>query len=603
MVYSFSFPYHVAYEEQEQNRDHTNVVYVYPGDLPDSWDGSQRRFFGGEDGHAMPAAVEAGRCGNVGAEAEDPVGALHHRLIIGPGEERTLRFVVGCAGSAGEAAVASRGLAGESWSEELERTEAYWAELTDTFRIDTPDVNVNAFVNHWLKKQIVIQTRTNRMSNYCPVRNQLQDALGYAMIDPAGAADYMLSVLRGQRRDGSVKQWIMTDGSPSKALCRLNHTDGPVWLLICFTALVNQSGGTELLNRKAGFTDSADTATVYEHLLLAAEYMAGATGDHGLCLMGDGDWNDPINGPGRLGRGESAWNTMALVYGLRSFVPLCRMMGDPDQADRLTDMAARLHAAVNDTCWDGEWYGAGFDDSGVPFGTAADEEGKLFLNAQTWAVMSGIAGGERLRLCLKAIDSLDTPFGPLLLTPAFSQWNAKWGRVSVKLAGTTENGSAYCHAAMFKAFADCMAGRGSAAWETVARTLPTNPDNPPERNLQVPIFVPNYYFGLADSPNYGHSSHHHSTGTVGWMLWTVLEYALGMRATAAGLVIDPCIPADWAGFKAERAFGGARYRLEVLNPERTGKGVAEITVDGEVWTEACLPCEAGGTYEVKVILG
>lgn len=600
---SFSFPYHVTYDEKEKCKDHTNWVYVYSDRQAASWDCSQRRFFGGDDVHGVPAAVTNGACSGKPAEAENPVGAFQMEFALFPGEEASTRFVIGCAGSPEEIVQSRQALFSKSFEEHMALVEQVWADRCGAFLVETPDAGVNAFMNFWLKKQIVLQTRTNRMSNYCPIRNQLQDALGYALVDAPGAAGYMVSVLKGQERSGFIRQWIMTDGSPPKNLCLLKHTDGPVWLLICFAALVNQSGSLDLLKRQVGFKDSEETASIYEHLLLAVDYMAGATGSHGLCLMGDGDWNDPINGPGRLGRGESAWSTMALVYAIRSILPFCESLEDREGALHLQHVAERLDKAVNKTCWDGAWYVAGFDDFGAPFGTAQDDEGKLFLNTQTWAIMSGIAREERLEQCLAAIDSLDTPFGPRLLEPAFKQWNPKWGRISIKLAGTTENGSVYCHASMFKAFADCVAGRGGKALETVARTLPTNPDNPPAVHLQVPIFVPNYYFGLPDSPNFGQSSHHHSTGTVGWMLWTTLEYVLGARATAKGLVIDPCIPGEWTSFKVERRFGGARYRIAVTNPEGTGRGVAKLLVNGEEWTGETLPCEEGKEYEVAVQLG
>jgi cellobiose phosphorylase len=598
---SFSFPYHVTYDEKESCSGHTNWVYVYADRRPESWDCSQRRFFGGDDGHEVPAAVRNGNCSGKPSEAENPVGAMQHLLTLAPGESAVTRYVVGCANSPEEIVKSRERLLGVGFEALLEKVERNWREISGVFTVETPDADVDAFMNYWLKKQIVLQTRTNRMSNYCPIRNQLQDALGYALVDAAGAAEYMISVMKGQEKNGAIKQWIMTDGSPPKNLCLLNHSDGPVWLLLCFTALINQCGGLELLNRRVPFKGSDENASIYEHLLLAAEYMASSTGAHGLCLMGDGDWNDPINGPGRLGRGESAWNTMALVYGIRSLLPFCDLLGDAESAQHLTMLVKRLDEAVNSTCWDGEWYVAGFDDFGVPFGTEKDREGKLFLNTQTWAIMSGIARDERLESCLRAIDSLDTACGPRLLEPAFSEWNPKWGRISIKLAGTTENGSVYCHASMFKAFADCVAGRGDKALDTIRKTLPTNPDNSPEVNLQVPIFVPNFYFGLESSPNFGQSSHHHSTGTVGWMLWTVLEYVLGARATVKGLCIDPCIPGDWPEFTVERPFRSARYRIRVVRSGEAGAGVKRIMVDGREWKEAELPYEDGKVYQVTVL--
>ncbi|MCL6456733.1 MAG: hypothetical protein K6T85_01885 [Gorillibacterium sp.] len=600
---SFSFPYHVTYEDKEKCHDHTNWVYVYSDRPVDSYECSQRRFFGGDDINEIPAAVLRGSCTNQRAEAENPLGAFQQLVTLPPGENIVSRFVVGCANSPEEIKQSKAALAAKSYDSLFTEVEQHWEQISRTFRVTTPDPHVDYFMNYWLKKQIVLQTRTNRMSNYCPIRNQLQDALGYALVDAPGASEYMISVLKGQARSGFIKQWIMTDGSAPKHLCLLNHTDGPIWLLLCFAALVNQCGNIELLKRQVDFKDGGEAASVYEHLLLAIEYMAAAVGSHGLCLMGDGDWNDPINGPGRLGRGESTWSTMALKYAILSIMPFCEILKDDRNMLRLQAIATRLDKAVNSTCWDGEWYMAGFDDSGEPFGTRHDAEGKLFLNTQTWAIMSDIARDERLNQCLAAIDRLDTPFGPQLLEPAFSEWNAKWGRISIKLAGTTENGSVYCHASMFKAFADCIAGRGKQALETISRTLPTNPDNPPETNLQVPLFVPNFYFGLSDSPNYGQSSHHHSTGTVGWMLWTTLEYVLGVRATARGLIIDPCIPEDWPEYHVDRLFRNARYQVTITNPEGTGKGVVQVIVDGQEWTEATLPYEDGQVYQVTARLG
>lgn len=599
---SFSFPYHVFYEEKEKCDDHSNLVYLFSDRWPDSYDCSERNFFGGDGTGGLPAAVKNGRCSGRIGEAENPAGAFQHRLELAPGGSETVELVLGCARTREEAGDIRQSWLRTGTEQLLQEVNGYWAGLSASLTVETPDSSLNHFLNHWLKKQIVFQIRTNRMSVYCPIRNQLQDALGLAMIDPGGALAYMETVLARQEQSGFIQQWIMTDGSPPQKLCLLTHKDGPLWLLICLVALVHQAGDLSLLDRPVPFKDRAEPAPIYEHLLLAADYMAAETGAHGLCLMGHGDWNDPINGPGRLGRGESAWSTMALMYGAAELIPLCRLRGDEESAQRLELLVEALDEAINGTCWDGAWYVAGFDDNGEAFGTEHDEEGKLFLNTQTWAIMCGAARGERLTACLAAIDSLDTPAGPLLLAPAFTQWNPKWGRISIKLAGTTENGSVYCHASMFKVFADCRAGRGAAAYETLRRTLPTNPDNPPERNLQVPIFLPNYYFGLQDSPNFGRSSHHNSTGTVGWMLWTAMDYVLGIRASAEGITVVPCIPPEWSWYKVSRPFRKAVYEVLVLNPQHLQRGTLHLSVNGQAWTGMVLPYEAGRTFQVEAIL-
>ena len=204
---------------------------------------------------------------------------------------------------------------------------------------------------------------------------------------------------------------------------------------------------------------------------------------------------------------------------------------------------------------------------------------------------------------LQTIESLNTPFGPLITWPAYTSWNSQAGRISLKQPGTTENGSVYCHGSMFAAFAYCIEGLGEKAYDLIRRTLPTNPDNPPEKNGQVPLFVPNYYFALPDSPDYGLSSQFYGTGTSAWLLLITVEYLLGIRATAEGLIIDPVIPPAWKKFSVERSFRGAGYRITVQNPYGVGRGVRSVSVDGKKLEGVLLPCAPGVTYQVDVEMG
>jgi cellobiose phosphorylase/cellobionic acid phosphorylase len=334
--------------------------------------------------------------------------------------------------------------------------------------------------------------------------------------------------------------------------------------------VIEKCGDSSIYDRVEKYMDSEEGDSIYTHLLKAAYYLAENSGAHGLCLMLDGDWTDPINGAGRLGKGESTWSSMALLYCLKCLMSLADTRGDNVNAKKLAQHAENIDKAINAYCWDGKWYIAGFDDNGMPFGIEADKEAKLFLNAQTWAVISGTARGERLELVLAAIDKLETPFGSLLLVPEFSSWNDTWGRISVKQKGTTENGSVYCHGTMFKAYGDTMRGDGDKAYSAIVKTLPTNPENPPEKNLQVPLFVPNYYFGLKDAPNYGRSSCHYGTGTAAWLIWLALEHIAGIRATCDGIKIKPCLPKAWDKIKVSRRFKGELQKFEIKNPSFAG---------------------------------
>jgi cellobiose phosphorylase/cellobionic acid phosphorylase len=604
ILWSFTFPYHVLYEEKEKMDNKNSFVYMFSDKAISSYDCSEKRFFGGEDTTDVPAAIVNKGCSNKLSEWDNPLGAFEHKITLKPGEEIEFCIVIGCAKSLEEAkSIKKNFVQAESVNRKLEEIESYWENVSNQFKIETPDKNLNNFVNYWLKKQVVLMARNNRLSVYCPVRNQLQDAMGYSMLNPQGAVELALKVIGRQEKSGYIHQWYMTDGSAPKPLCKLKHMDAPIWLVACIAEIVQQCGSLEILDKKVEFKDSDEMATVYEHLLRGVYYLAAQTGQHGLCLMGDGDWTDPINGAGRLGSGESTWSTMGLIYAIRQLLPLAKEIGDKDNVEKLEKIAEQLEVAINDNCWDDNWYVAGFDDNGVAFGKASDEEAKVFLNAQTWAIMSGVAKGERLNKCKEAIESLNTACGPVLLSPAFSKWNSTWGRISIKLAGTTENGSIYCHASMFKAYSDCTAGEGGKAYETIRRTLPTNEENGPEINLQAPIFVPNFYFGLKDSDNFGQSSNNHSTGTAAWMLWVTLEHLLGIKAITAGLEIKPCIPANWSEFSLTRKFKQATYNINVKNPSGVETGVKKIFVNGIELNGKVVPYVEGKEFLVEILMG
>ena len=594
ILYRYAFPYHVYYEDKEKVEHNYSYYYMFSDVTPSSWDMSQQRFWGCDDIEEYPIALKRGTCSNLIAEVEKFCGCLQHKFVIPAGETVKYHIHVGAAKSVDEIRSLKQSCNITHMEEIEKQSQAYWEQLCSNFHIQTPDENVNFFANYWLKKQITILTRQNRGSVYCPVRNQLQDALGYALVEPKEAKKYVYDVLKLQKNNGFIKQWYMTDGSPERALCLLNHSDGPLWLIIATIIMINQNGDKELFYDKVGYGDGG-VGTVYEHLLKAVSYMYGKRGNHGLCLIGDGDWNDPINGLGRSGKGESTWSTFALIYCIN--IILTHMIDDtsPDMRETLEDMRDELIDKARTYCWIKDRYVVGYDDDGIPAGHAEDND-RLFLNTQTWALIAGVVTEEQMPILLKNLKRLETNFGPLLLDPPFDSWDKRWGRISIKKSGTTENGSVYCHASMFKAFSDAVRNDGDAMYDTIKRTLPTNPDNPPETNQQLPIYISNYYYALKGSPNYGRSSCHYGTGTVAWMLLVIVEELLGIKATIRGLRIDPKLPKDWDKVTCTRKFKEATYHVTVT------KGACGVKVDGEIYQEMYLPYEPGKVYQVEVAI-
>ena len=207
---------------------------------------------------------------------------------------------------------------------------------------------------------------------------------------------------------------------------------------------------------------------------------------------------------------------MALIYAIA-------LLREVHENDELCAIQKQLTNSVNCFCWNEDRYIVGFDDDGAPVGCRTDDEGSLFLNTQTWAIISGICSQEREKILWNTIEILNTDAGYRLLYPPFSQWNPQWGKISIKHKGNTENGSIYSHGNMFMAYADFLSGRNEKAIETIRKILPTNPQNGPSNNLQVPLFIPNYYVGN-DGCDFGRSSNIHLSGAPAWLLWLANKY-------------------------------------------------------------------------------
>lgn len=290
--------------------------------------------------------------------------------------------------------------------------------------------------------------------------------------------------------------------------------DGPSWLVICIGNYVYDCEDYEFLNAVVNYKDSGKD-TVLNHLLKAIEFMEKDRGMYGLSLLGDGDWTDPINGPGRKGKGVSTWTSMAFVYGMKIFKKILIKIGLSEKVKAIEEKINVMSKNIISACFKSDRFIAGYNDDGVPYGSREDEEGSLFLNVHSWAIISGVATGKYLDRCKQVIDELTTPLGVLVMEPPFTKWNSKFGKISVKQAGKDENGSAYCHASAFAAYALYMIGERKKAENIIRNILPTH-EYRAEYDFQAPIFIPNYWF--TKEPQYGYSSANLSTGTSDWFL-------------------------------------------------------------------------------------
>ena len=589
-IIKYAFPYHVAYEEKEKCETYCARYYLLTDTMPASCDMSEYHFYGGYLKDEMPRAVLTDQCSGFLGEVEDFCAVMQHVISLEAGQEKSICFSVGAEIREEKIHELANQFSQELVNLELAESTEYWEHICQSSTIETPNNEFNMLINTWLKKQIVFLTRLNRIGDVCPVRNQLQDAMGYSIFAAEEAKQYMYDVFALQRSDGYIRQWRRTGNGPAMGLMLLDHCDGPIWVALCGCILVSQLGNREILDDKIPYSDSGE-GTLLEHMLMAVRYMYRDVGEHGVCLMRDGDWTDPINGIGREGKGESAWTSMGLMLIAKWLRELCEQSGHGEYVEELQNVWSEVDEIVNSVLWEDTRYIGGFDDKGIPFANQEDDN-RVLLNVQTWALLCGAARGERAEKVKETIRSISGKLGPYTIYPGFEEWNPQWGRISLKKNGTTENGAVYCHAAMFKAFSDSVLGDGDGMFDTLLRVTPFNPDNPIEKNRQIPLYIPNYYYSLEGSENFGRSSCAYGTGSATWMLLTVLEELFGIKATVNGVQLNPNIPKEWDNVSCTRQYKKAIYEVTYTH-SATG-----ITINGEIFEGGLLPYEDNSVYKI-----
>jgi N,N'-diacetylchitobiose phosphorylase len=290
-------------------------------------------------------------------------------------------------------------------------------------------------------------------------------------------------------------------------------------------------------------------------------------------------------------------------WALHYFIEAAGLLGKEEDVKNYSALANRVKAACEEQLWDGDWYLRGFTRKGRKIGTREEVEGRLFLNAQTWAVYSGVASPERARKSMDAVEAhLYSPFGLHLLWPAYSQPDDDIGYVTRVYKGIKENGAIFSHPNPWAVIAETLLGRGSRAMKFYDAMLPCLQNDRIETRQAEPYSYCQFIMGK-DHTAHGRARHPWLTGSAGWFYTAATRYMLGIRTSLEGLIIDPCIPADWPGFEVKRRWRGADFHIVVKNPRGVEKGVASVTLDSQSQAGPSPPQPRNTTHRVEVILG
>jgi cyclic beta-1,2-glucan synthetase len=578
------------------------IVFLDVNEEMGSFSGDRTEFLGRNGSMACPAALARERLSNSVGPAMDPCAALQVKIDLADGQEREIVFTLGTGQSVDDVRSLIKRFRGSGPARAaLEAVWSYWNRTLGAVHVETPDKALNVLTNGWLLYQTLacrIWARSGfyQSSGAFGFRDQLQDSMALIYAEPQLARKHLLRCAAHQFLEGDVLHWWHT---PSGRGVRTHSSDDYLWLPLAAHRYVTATEDTGVLDERINFiegrplkpdedayydlpTRSEESGTLYEHCVRAIRNGL-EFGQHGLPLMGSGDWNDAMNRVGYQGKGESIWLAFFLYHVLMKFSEIALLHGDAAFANQCCSEAANLRRKIKEFGWDGNWYLRAYFDNGETLGSSANPECQIDSISQSWSVLSGAGDAERSKVAMEEVDcQLVKRDASLiqLLEPPFDKSDMDPGYIKGYIPGVRENGGQYTHAAIWVAMAFASIGDGNRAWELLDMINPLNHGSTPE---QVATYRVEPYVVAADvyaqQPHSGRGGWTWYTGAAGWMYRLIVESLLGVTLEADRLQFTPCIPTDWKSFLLHYRHRETFYHVTVT---RTGPGceVVSVTVDG-----------------------
>ncbi|MGB3608972.1 MAG: NdvB protein [Cellvibrio sp.] len=572
---------------------------------PVAWEAKQETFEG-EGGLHAPSALQQETLSGGDARYETPAAVVQYRVALAAGDSKNYRFIFGPAFDDEEiTALRKKYLSGAAFAAAQQEYKDYLQQGRGCLTIETPDAELDNFVNHWLPRQVFYHGDVNRLTTDPQTRNYLQDNMGMSFIKPAVTRAAFLHALSQQEANGAMPDGILlVEGAELKYINQIPHTDHCVWLPVCLQAYLDETNDYAILDELVKDAEGDKTLTVFERITNAMRWLLSARDERGLSYIAQGDWCDPMNMVGYKGKGVSGWLSVATAYALNLWADICAAQQQSTLAAEFRNAAASVNESVNRYLWDGNWFGRGITDDGVVFGVSRDHEGRIFLNPQSWAILGGAATDEQRQKILQSVEEqLETPYGVMMLAPAYTAMRDDVGRVTQKHPGSAENGSVYNHAAVFYIYSLFTIAEQDRAYRLLRQMIPGPDEQDYLQRGQLPVFIPNYYRGAYHQfpRTAGRSSQLFNTGTVSWVYRSLIEGLFGLKGDREGLCIVPQLPSHWSHARVVREFRGARFEVDMRREQ--GINAVQVSLDGQRLEKAHISnIEAGKVYQVSVKL-
>ena len=614
--------YDLFYEEFGYQYFTSNVT-------PDGFDCLRDSFLGAYRTEDNPIAVEHGTCSGSHELGNNHCGSLQKDLVLAPGEEVRLIFMLG----EGSREVGKK--IREKYSDMANVDAAYvqlkdyWENKFAQLQIKTPNEGMNTLINTWNLYQAEVNIMFSRFASFIEVggrtglgyRDTAQDAMTIPHSNPEKCRQRIVELLRGLTTKGYglhlfSPEWFDPDAKKEKKKPFKSPTviptvnakdivhgledacsDDALWLVPSIIEYIKETGETGFADETVTYADGGE-GTVYEHMKRILDFSAEQVGATGICKGLRADWNDCLN----LGGGESALVSFLHYWAISHFLQLAEYLGRTEDVEKYQAMRERVGNVCNRELWDKEWFIRGITKNGKKIGTSEDAEGKVHLESNAWAVLSGAADVEKGKRAMDSVDKyLFTPYGILLNAPSYTVPDDDIGFVTRVYPGLKENGSIFSHPNPWAWAAECVLGRGDRAMKFYNALCPYYQNNMIEIRQSEPYSYCQFVVGR-DHTAFGRARHPFMTGSGGWAYFSATRYMLGIRPDFEHLTIDPCIPADWKEFSAVRRWRGAEYNIHVENPDGVMKGVQELYLDGEK-VERIPVMAQGSRHDVRVVMG
>jgi len=560
--------------ETQPKPDETPLVYFASSEKVSSFDCDRDEFLGAYRCEENPMRVEEGKCSNSTLYGGDPCFAFEINLDLKKGEEKELNIFLGTAMTEETVLKSVRHCREQTFVEKsFAKLKEHWEDHLNKFQCEIPDKDAETMINIWNPYQAERNFQFSRNISYYAtgtfrgvgVRDTAQDILSMVPFDLRRAKDKLNLLFTQQYNDGHCNHYCFPNEG-WEPVTRI-HSDNHLWLVMACYHIVMEEGNLSYLDEVVEFYD-VGKATVWEHIKKSIDFCMANRGENGFPLMLSSDWNDMLYKVCRKGKGESIWTSMQFGTVLRMIAEIADLKGE--DGNKYLEIYNEQKKLINEKAWDGGWYRRCITDEGTFIGSEKEPQAKIWLNTQSWSVISGM--GENSETAMDNVKKyLDTELGIKKIHPSMTtDYPTKDGNLTMYNKGCGENGSVFCHANTWAIIAECMLKRPENAYKYYHQLLPMIAQEKAGewRYKAEPYVYASNIFG-PESDKFGLANVSWLTGTAAWMYVAVTQYMFGIRAKWDGLEIDPCLSKEMLPAKVTREFRGVKYNITITKNEKT----------------------------------